>query len=683
MEVSDGKVTATTGNAIYASGASSTVTLSDGFVFAYGSTIIGTNNVIYILSGSSPVISGNGVAVAWANPGGAPAYTEGATTNLTVLSSDASATWHNNSGTGGISYLNNTNSGFFAIDGVTVNALISTITITTQPAVTTSVPAGNISGSLTVAATVSPGGTPTYQWYSNTTNSQAGGASISGETNASFTIPTTLAAGIYYYYCIVSATNATSIMSDVATVMVSAQPDPATYGVNIGTFANGSVSADKTAAATGETVTLTVYPSSGYELASISATGVTLSGNGNTRTFTMPAQAVTVTATFQKTAARQAVEDAQYLIENTGFAVAQATANSSSDVRQWLVDYINSLISGTGVSISLSDVSINSFSAATEGNASNYSGTNGGFNFTVALSKNGASLTTASKTGTVTATPYTPPATYAITIASTTNGTVTANSTRTTAGATITVTIAPASGYELDAVSAYRTGSAGTTVALTGSGNTRTFIMPAYGVTVTATFRKTQAQSDREAVEAAKTAIEGGTYRVAQATANDAASVRTWLVNTLNTLFGQSHDMQLRSATSIDGNVTVTAVTPATAGTESNPSGVNGAFTFTVTLNRGASNATATFTGGVIIATPYSVTPTGIESPQFAKLYAVSAGGGLQVHGLVPGEVLSIYNMSGQLQFKGKATAPEQLVLLRERGIYIVVSGKQRVKAVY
>jgi hypothetical protein len=188
---------------------------------------------------------------------------------------------------------------------------------------------------------------------------------------------------------------------------------------------------------------------------------------------------------------------------------------------------------------------------------------------------------------------------------------------------------------------------------------------------------------DKEAVEAAKAAIEGGTYQVAQATANETESIKTWLVNTLNTLFGQSHDMQLRSATSIDGDVTVTAITPATTGTESNPSGVNGAFTFTVTLNRGASNATATVSSGVIIATPYS-SITGIEDvPQPAKLYAVSTGSGLQVHGLVPGEVFSIYNISGQLQFKGKATATEQLVPLRERGVYIVVSGNRRVKTVY
>jgi hypothetical protein len=394
------------------------------------------------------------------------------------------------------------------------------------------------------------------------------------------------------------------------------------YGVSIATFTGGSVSANKAAYQAGETVTLTVAPATGYELSAISAyrtgaagTTVALSGSGNTRTFTMPAYGVTVTATFGQTQAQQdaeAVAAAKAAIESvSGWTAAQATASSEAAVKTWIAQRIYALagFSATGVTITAINITPGSFSAAVAGTASAPAGTNGSFTFTVALSKGSSSLTTASKAGTVTATPYTPPATYAVTIAATTNGTVSANPASTTAGATVTVTIAPASGYELNAVSAYRTGSQATTVALSGSGNTRTFTMPAYGVTVSATFGKTQAQQDREAADAAKAAIEGGTYRVAQATANETASVRTWLVNTLNTLFGQSHDMQLRSATSIDGDVTVTAITPATAGTESNPSGVNGAFTFTVTLNRGAGNATATVSSGVIIATPYSATP--------------------------------------------------------------------------
>jgi hypothetical protein len=44
---------------------------------------------------------------------------------------------------------------------------------------------------------------------------------------------------------------------------------------------------------------------------------------------------------------------------------------------------------------------------------------------------------------------------------------------------------------------------------------------------------------------------------------------------------------------------------------------------------------------------------------------------------------LSVYNLRGQLIYKVRATAAEQRVDLRERGIYVVVSGKNSVKAVY
>ena len=69
------------------------------------------------------------------------------------------------------------------------------------------------------------------------------------------------------------------------------------YGVSIGTFAGGSVFADKAEdISVGETVTLNIEPFDSYLLKSISAyktgdegTSVELAGTDNTRTFTMPA----------------------------------------------------------------------------------------------------------------------------------------------------------------------------------------------------------------------------------------------------------------------------------------------------------------------------------------------------------------------------------------------------------
>jgi hypothetical protein len=94
------------------------------------------------------------------------------------------------------------------------------ITINIQPAANTTVTAGSISGNLSVSASVTQGATLAYQWYSNTTASNTGGTQISGATSASFAIPKGLTVGTYYYYCVISASGAAPVTSNVARVTV-------------------------------------------------------------------------------------------------------------------------------------------------------------------------------------------------------------------------------------------------------------------------------------------------------------------------------------------------------------------------------------------------------------------------------------------------------------------------------
>lgn len=96
------------------------------------------------------------------------------------------------------------------------------ITITQQPLAQT-VTAGSITETLTVAASVTGGGTLSYQWYSNSVNSHSGGSVISGADAATLPIPTDLTVGTYYYYCQVSAVGATPVLSNIATVTVETQ----------------------------------------------------------------------------------------------------------------------------------------------------------------------------------------------------------------------------------------------------------------------------------------------------------------------------------------------------------------------------------------------------------------------------------------------------------------------------
>ena len=99
----------------------------------------------------------------------------------------------------------------------TVNVI--DLTVNTHPAQVTNVTAGNISGNLIFEVT-SWGTTVSYQWYRSTSIYDTGTA-IFGATNVSFTIPTTLDAGTYYYYCVVNTTHgAMSVRSNVARVVV-------------------------------------------------------------------------------------------------------------------------------------------------------------------------------------------------------------------------------------------------------------------------------------------------------------------------------------------------------------------------------------------------------------------------------------------------------------------------------
>ncbi|WP_166240938.1 S-layer homology domain-containing protein [Paenibacillus turpanensis] len=95
---------------------------------------------------------------------------------------------------------------------VTVNELTNAEapTIVTQPE-DRSVSTGS-AANLSVAATAS--GTLTYQWYSNTENSTAGGTLLTGATSSTFSAPTNVTGTVYYY---VEVTNTNNSMTGMKT----------------------------------------------------------------------------------------------------------------------------------------------------------------------------------------------------------------------------------------------------------------------------------------------------------------------------------------------------------------------------------------------------------------------------------------------------------------------------------
>jgi hypothetical protein len=108
--------------------------------------------------------------------------------------------------------------------------VVDDATINGQPLTTNSVCEGAVIPALTFG-TLNGTGLSTYQWYSNTVNSNSGGLALPNETNATF-VPPASATGTTYYYCLInfsgsgcnSTTTATSEVIVVPQPSISTQP---------------------------------------------------------------------------------------------------------------------------------------------------------------------------------------------------------------------------------------------------------------------------------------------------------------------------------------------------------------------------------------------------------------------------------------------------------------------------
>ena len=287
-------------------------------------------------------------------------------------------------------YLGSANIGITApATGATPQSTITagtgyTGTITWSPA------AATFAASTVYTATVTLTSTAGYQWPATAPAITVPGGTVSGGT--------------------VAGTGTGNTLTFDVTFPATAATAPPSYAINIGSFAGGSVSANHTTATAGTTVTLTITPDTDAELLTLTVrrsdgSNVTLSGTGATRTFTMPAASVTVTATFQKNDLYSRWERAKALIEAAQYTVPQEKAGDANALRHALAEIINQLITGTDIVISPSDIVIfNNFLPATAGDAGKQSGTNGFFEFRVSP----PNLSSAYADGTITATPFDP-----------------------------------------------------------------------------------------------------------------------------------------------------------------------------------------------------------------------------------------------------------------------------------
>ena len=105
---------------------------------------------------------------------------------------------------------------------------VATVVVVADPTATISSGASYCQNAGTVVAlsvVVSNGqGTPSYQWYSNTVNSNVGGTAISGATAISYS-PSVAATGTTYYYCMISQSGTNcSVNSPTAQIIVTPAP---------------------------------------------------------------------------------------------------------------------------------------------------------------------------------------------------------------------------------------------------------------------------------------------------------------------------------------------------------------------------------------------------------------------------------------------------------------------------
>lgn len=285
-----------------------------------------------------------------------------------------------------------------------------------------------------------------------------------------------------------------------------------TYTVTCATgLSNGSIASSVATAAEDAEVTITATPASGYKLSTVTVTGapsgdnISTSGTGNTRTFTMPAENVNVTATFVALPTSNVTISGS--ITNGSLEASSATAQEGSTVTLtatpaagYRLGYIN-----------VTDANDNEISVSGTGNTRTF--------------KMPATAVTASAVFVALPTITVDPGI--------TNGTVTTSpASYAEEGTTVTITATPNSGYALSAI----TVTDGNDDAVTVTNNQ--FTMPNSNVTVTATFVEKQVAAGDRWNFTTMNSTDDGLYTSASQWASSTSNGRTIYQNTFSASAG-------------------------------------------------------------------------------------------------------------------------------------------------
>ncbi|MFF5994513.1 hypothetical protein AAGS61_07110, partial [Lysinibacillus sp. KU-BSD001] len=213
------------------------------------------------------------------------------TSGGTLIPGATSATYAPSTGTAGTTYYyvvvtntdnsatgNKTATATSNVAKVQVNALTHAATpnIGTQPTDKTV----NVGGSATLNVAASGGVSLSYQWYSNTTNSNSGGTPIPGATSATYVAPTGTA-GTTYYYVVVTNTDSSATGNKTATATSNVAKVQVNTLTHAATPSIGTQPTDKTVNV-GDSAALNVAASGGVSLSYQWYKNITNSTSGGT-----------------------------------------------------------------------------------------------------------------------------------------------------------------------------------------------------------------------------------------------------------------------------------------------------------------------------------------------------------------------------------------------------------------
>lgn len=384
-----------------------------------------------------------------------------------------------------------------------------------------------------------------------------------------------------------AGTNKWTFSMPATNVIINCSFSRINYNVTVSAGTGGSASADKLSAGIGDTVTITCSPSTGYKANTPTCSGITFTSAGTNKwTFTMPANAVTISCTFSKinytvtagaspaaggtltsdkttanygdtvTLTRTAKTGYQFsswtktpsgLSIDSNLKFTMPAQNVSVTANFTKIDYAVTVNAGTGGSAAASKAPANYGDTITitctpsAGYKAN-TPTASGITFTAA-GTNKWTFTMPAKAVTVSCTFS--KISYNVTISYGSNGSATLDKTTAQIGDTVTVTCSPNTGYKSNTPTA-------TDITFTAAGTNKwTFTMPAKAVAVSCSFTK-----QSYTITAAASPTAGGTLKSDKTTAYYGDTVT--LTRTEKSGYKFNRWTKTPSGLSIDGNLKFT-----------------------------------------------------------------------------------------------------------------------------